>query len=82
MCSETCGNGISIRTRSKIQVENDGGSCSGDGRDFQSCIIKECPGKYFISNVEFTLQFVNSMSFLGGLIFTGSRKGRIFQKKI
>ena len=44
-CSKSCGNGIRTRSRSKTQLEKNGGSCSGQGSDSQSCTIKDCPGK-------------------------------------
>ena len=46
-CSKTCGPGSKYRTRKKVKVEKNGGTCLGSGRDSRSCNVKKCPGTFF-----------------------------------
>ena len=43
-CSEPCGTGLQINTRTKNVVEKDGGTCTGQPTEEVVCKIKECPG--------------------------------------
>ena len=44
-CSTTCGAGKQNNTRSKIIEEANGGNCTGESTEVQSCLVVECPGK-------------------------------------
>lgn len=46
-CSNTCGDGISFRTRSCDSPEpaNGGRQCSGMAKETKPCRIQDCPGK-------------------------------------
>ena len=43
-CSEPCGTGLQINTRTKKVVEKDGGTCTGQDTEVEECKIKECAG--------------------------------------
>ena len=43
-CSELCGTGTQINTRTKKVVEQNGGTCTGQPTEQVECKIKECPG--------------------------------------
>ena len=51
-CSETCGTGELIKTRTKTIVEAHGGACSGQSDETVSCYMSHCPSNTF-SNFEF-----------------------------
>jgi len=42
-CSKTCGSGIRTNTRSKLVVEEHGGTCSGESIEYEECSTVECP---------------------------------------
>ena len=43
-CSEPCGDGIQIMTRTIVEVEDFGGlPCEGDSTLEAACFIEECP---------------------------------------
>ena len=44
-CSQTCGMGTRIKTRTKTQDESPGGVCFGDTKMEEDCNIQECPGR-------------------------------------
>ena len=43
-CSETCGFGAQINTRTKKVEEQHGGICTGQSTEIKECKLKECPG--------------------------------------
>ena len=43
-CSKTCGTGTRKNTRTKLVVETNGGTCSGQPTETEECILQECPG--------------------------------------
>ena len=45
-CSETCGDGKTIRTRSKIVPESNGGICIGESVQHLACNQGPCSGKF------------------------------------
>ena len=46
-CSKTCGNGVLVNTRVKLQEEMFGGAaCEGEPTEETDCFIKQCPSKY------------------------------------
>ena len=44
-CSEECGTGTRTNTRTKKVVEKNGGTCTGQPTETETCKLKECPGK-------------------------------------
>ena len=44
-CSVTCGIGTKINTRTKLVVEANGGTCSGQSTEIKECKSDECPGE-------------------------------------
>ena len=44
-CSKTCDQGTRTKTRSKLVVEKNGGSCTGESSVSENCKIVNCPGK-------------------------------------
>ena len=47
-CSKTCGTGIRNNTRSKLVVEEHGGTCTGHPLEVEECNTQECPGSLII----------------------------------
>ena len=49
-CSKTCGKGVQIDTREKLEEEQFGGEpCTGEATRQKDCNVGKCPGKkYFI----------------------------------
>ena len=43
-CSVTCGIGTKINTRTKLVVEANGGTCSGQSTEIKECKSADCPG--------------------------------------
>jgi hypothetical protein len=41
-CSKLCGVGTNTRSRKKIEIEQNGGNCSGSGRDSKPCNTHSC----------------------------------------
>ena len=52
-CSKTCGGGIETRSRTKIQAEQNGGNCSGFGKDIITCNTQSCGGKQDTKFIDF-----------------------------
>ena len=44
-CSVTCGIGTKFNTRTKLVVEANGGTCSGQSMEIKECKSDECPGE-------------------------------------
>ena len=42
-CSKLCGVGTNTRSRKKIKIEQNGGTCSGSGKDSKPCNTQSCP---------------------------------------
>ena len=45
-CSETCGDGTTIRTRSKVVPESNSGTCSGESAQILNCNQGGCSGMF------------------------------------
>ena len=59
-CSKTCGNGILIDTRQKLQEQNFGGApCKGEPTRQTDCLIEDCPSKYIFHNSQKTIVLRN-----------------------
>ena len=43
-CSKTCGTGTRNDTRTKLVVESNGGTCTGQPTEIVACNTQECPG--------------------------------------
>ena len=43
-CSVTCGFGTKINTRTKLVVEANGGTCTGQSTEIKECKSADCPG--------------------------------------
>ena len=52
-CSKTCGGGTTIKSRTKIKDEENGGNCSGSGSEIETCKRQPCPGKQDTPFVDF-----------------------------
>ena len=46
-CSQTCGTGNRTNTRTKLVVEEHGGTCTGNATEVVECNTNECPSKIF-----------------------------------
>ena len=44
-CSVTCGIGTKMNTRTKLVVEANGGTCSGQSTEIKECKSDDCPGE-------------------------------------
>ena len=42
-CTETCGKGMKMSTRVKIQEEAFGGTCEGEESKIEECKMRDCP---------------------------------------
>ena len=42
-CSKTCGEGIRVRNREKLEKESNGGKCSGSSNEEDECNVRMCP---------------------------------------
>jgi len=47
-CSASCGVGTRTNTRTKLVVETNGGTCTGQSTEIERCNMRPCPGKMLI----------------------------------
>ena len=69
-CPVTCGGGTQIKTRTKLVVEDHGGTCSGLSHQDQLCNNDPCPG------IKHKLEYAMLLGFQliqGGLYTTNCR---------
>ena len=50
-CSTTCGDGIQVNNRTKLQEELHGGVCEGVGTETVKCNLMVCPRKCLTVNI-------------------------------
>ena len=44
-CSDSCGTGTRIKTRTKLVTEAHGGTCTGNTTEIEECYSNPCPSK-------------------------------------
>ena len=62
-CSTTCGPGVQIDARQKVQEELYGGTCEGNATKETDCSKEECPSTevFFKGSTIFRLKLLNSL---------------------
>ena len=61
-CSETCGTGTRTNTRTKLVVEEHGGTCTGEPYEIEECNTQECPGMNTRPFLAFVLKNINILT--------------------
>ena len=49
-CDKTCGGGKMFKTRNKLVIEENGGSCPGWDKVVKDCNPQPCPGRYLLNS--------------------------------
>ena len=57
-CTKTCGGGTQKKTRVKTFPEKNGGTCTGQSTETQSCNTQRCPGSIYDYVIHLSTDYV------------------------
>ena len=67
-CSKTCGTGTRNNFRTKLVVEEHGGTCTGEPSEIEECNTQGCPGMLSISETNRELHLTTRKHFYSCLV--------------